>query len=148
MCEWNVKMWVFTWWHYAVVRMGVSGEMWTFAKLFTCDKTFQNFSHVTRLHFHSGISKQIGSHIMVEIYLLMSRVDVKDEIWGGGGLGRHMKWVGCLTGNVIAAVGYMWGPTMQELSMWNVKIHYKWKLAFCKCEEFVCFVVFISFALS
>ena len=68
MCGWNVKKWVGILhdedaMHYAVlVRLGVLGKMWTLLK----------FSHVTRLDFHSGKSKQIGSHIMMEIYLLVS----------------------------------------------------------------------------
>ena len=64
-------------------------------------------------------------------------VDVKDEMGG-----RHMKWVGCLTWNVIA--GYMWGPTMQELLGELVKYEFKNvahahsnETRFSECEEFL-----------
>ena len=69
--------------------------------------------------------------------IFLYRVDVKDEMGG-----RHMKWVGCLTWNVIA--GYMWGPTMQELVRELVKYEFKNvahahsnETRFSECEDFL-----------
>ena len=121
MFGWKVKMCILQ----CAVWIGeAAGEMWTLL----------NFSHVTRLAFHSaGKSKQIGSHVMVEIYLLVSR---GCERWNWRGGGRDMKWVGCLTWNVIAAA-YMWGPTMREHVKYefeNLFRHILMKLDFCKCD--------------
>ena len=133
----NVKIWKVKMWggkrclgenvHIAVCSVDRRGGGWNVnpAKLFTCDK----------LGFHSaGKSKQIGSHVMVEIYLL---VWWGCEIWNWREGGRlDMKWVGCLTWNVIAAA-YMWGPTMREHVKYefeNLFCHILMKLDFCKCD--------------
>ena len=76
------------------LRLGRVGEM----------RTVLKFSHVTRLDFHSGKSKQIGSHIMMEIHLvwvlhldfLVGLGCVRDEKgWREGGerAAYEMSWL-------------------------------------------------------